>query len=151
MKSSRSLDKLFEEAHDDLAILVTRTRQLRRLTAILRKHLDSELAPHCYLSGIERATLTVFVDSAAWATRLRFQAPNLIPALQQANPAFANVQGLKVKVLTQSGDPNPTPPEPAGPSMSSDNANIINSLADCVDDPDLQQALHRLAQHAVKK
>ena len=151
MKSSRSLDKLLEEAHDDLAILVTRTRQLKRLTGSFRQQLDSDLAPHCYISNVDGANLTVFVDSAAWATRLRFQAPNLIPQLRRSNPVFAKLENIKVKVLTQSGDTSPALPSKPGPSMSAENAKGINSLADNVDDPELQEALQRLARHAIQK
>ena len=100
MKSSRPMNKLFEEAHDDLAILVTRTRQLRRLTLEFRRHLDPELAPHCYISQIENDLLVVFVDSAAWATRLRFLVSQLVPKLRAATPAFSQVGPITDLSLT---------------------------------------------------
>ena len=151
MKSSRSLDKLFEEAHDDLAILVTRTRQLKRLTTIFRAYTDSELAPHCYISNIEDSGLIVYVDSAAWATRLRFQVPQLIPLLRQSNPVFAKVENIKVKVLTLNSEVSPRPLQRTGPTMSIDNANGINTLSESIDDTELQQALRRLARHVTQK
>jgi len=148
MKSSRSLDKLFDEAHDDLAILITRTRQLRRWTGIFRAQLDADLAPHVYLGNMDESSLTVYVDSAAWATRLRFQVPQLLPLLRQTNPTFKKLVNIQVKVLTPSG-PEPTQPShTTGPTMNRENANGINALSNSVDDPDLQQALQRLARHA---
>jgi hypothetical protein len=151
MKSSRSLDKLFEEAHDDLAILITRTRQLKRLTSLFRSLLDSELAPHCYISKIEDTSLTIYVDSAAWATRLRFQVPQLIPQLHPVNPIFSKLDNIKVKVLMQNSEPNARSQEQTGPTMSIENANGINSLSESIDDPALQLALQRLARHATQK
>ena len=147
MKSSRSLDKLFEEAHDDLAILVTRTRQLKRLTALFRSHLDNELAPHCYLSTINDTELTVFVDSAAWATRVRFQVPQLIPILRTVSPVFAKLENIRIKVLTQNSEMASSVSQHIGPTMSKENANGINSLSESIDDPALQEALLRLARH----
>lgn len=151
MKSSRSLNKLFEEAHDNLAILVTRTRLLRRLTLELRRHLDTELAPHCYVSQIEDTQLVVFVDSAAWATRLRFQAAQLLPVLRTANPAFSQVARIRVSIVSHTRTREVPTNRPDGPVMSENNANIINTLSDGIDDPSLQQALRRLARHAGKQ
>ena len=145
------MDKLFEEAHDDLAILVTRTRQLKRLTAVFRSHITNDLAPHCYLSNIEDSELTVYVDSAAWATRVRFQVPQLIPILRKANPVFSKLENIKVKVLTQNGSSAPSASEHKGPTMSTENANGINSLSESIDDPELQLALLRLARHGTPK
>ncbi|MBI1422765.1 MAG: DUF721 domain-containing protein [Gammaproteobacteria bacterium] len=151
MKSSRSLDKLFEEAHGDLAILVTRTRQLMRWTALLRTKLDQELAPHCYLGELQETSLSIFVDSAAWATRLRFQIPQVISALRMANPIFAKLENIKVKVLTQEHSQDLDAIQSSGPVMSTDNARNINSLSESIEDPALQQALQRLARNAARK
>ena len=151
MKSSRTLDKLFEEAHDDLAILVTRTRQLRRWTTLFRSRLDEELAPHCYLSNLDGPALTVYVHSAAWATRLRFQAPNLIPDLRATNPVFASLETIRVKVLAPDKAATVSPTKSAGPAMSKDNAQGINTLSESIEDPELQQALQRLAKNALEK
>jgi len=148
MKSSRSLNKLFEEAHDDLAMLITRTRQLRRWTGVFRNQVGADLAPHCYLGRVEEKTLTVYVDSAVWATRLRFEAPQLIPVLQQANPIFSKLTAIQVKVLPPAEAPSGKSSPSEGPSMSKENANGINVLSDSIEDPALQQALQRLARHA---
>lgn len=150
MKSTRSLHKLFEEAQDNLAILITRTRQLRRLTRELRRLLEPELAPHCYVSQIEDNQLVVYVDSAAWATRLRFQAAQLLPTLRAANPAFRQLTQIRVSIVTHARHREMTPPDSAGPAMNQDNANIINTLSNSIDDPPLQQALRRLARNARK-
>lgn len=151
MKSSRPLNKLFEEAHDNLAMLVTKTRLLKRLTVEFRSHIDPELAPHCYISNHDGLTLYVYVDSAAWATRLRFQIPQLLPVLRQSNPIFAKLESIRVSILTQGSDPKAQPPASPGPVMSAENADVIKSLSDNIDAPLLQQALRRLARHARRK
>lgn len=151
MKSSRSLDKLFEQASDDLAILITRTRQLKRLTNLFRSHLEQDLASHCYLSNVKEAELTVYVDSAAWATRLRFQVPQLLPILRRTNPIFSKLQAVRVKILTPDNLESNNSVKSTGPTMSIDNSNAINSLSETIEDPELQIALQRLARHAKKK
>ena len=151
MKASRSLNKLIEEAHSDLAILVTRTRQLQRWTGLFRAQLDAELAPHCYVSGIEDTSLLIYVDTAAWATRLRFVAPQLLPILRSTNPVFSDLSNIKVKVLSQQNETRAPESHTDGPSMSPDNAHGISTLSNSIDDPGLQEALQRLARHGRQK
>lgn len=151
MKSGRSMNKLFDEAHDDLAMLITRTRQLRRWTGLFRGNLDPELAPHCYLGRVDDSDLTVYVDNAVWATRLRFEAPQLIPKLRQSNPVFAKLNNIKVKVLVPNQNDKKKSHQAVGPTMSADNANGISVLSKSIEDPELQQALQRLARHAKPK
>lgn len=149
MKSSRSLDKVLQDAHDELAILVTRTRQLRRLTTILREQLDETLAPHCYIGSLEPASLTILVDSAAWASRLRFETGQLVDKLHAVHPAFARLAQIKVKIITdmrQDIPPTAAVQSQTRPQLNRENARIINSLADSIDDTELHDALQRLAR-----
>jgi len=151
MKSGRTLGKFFADANGDLAILITRTRQLSRWTAMMRNQLDDALAIHCYIGALDDSTLTIFVDDAAWATRLRFQSAQLIPRLREVGSVFSDVQRIAVKILNVDRAAEATRQETSGPALSTDNANIINSLSDSIDDPELQEALQRLARHAAPK
>lgn len=148
MKSLRRLDKVFQDAHDDLAILVTRTRQLQRLTRLLREQLDETLAPHCYIGNLEPNYLTILVDSAAWASRLRFESSQLPDKLRSVHPAFARLEHIKVKIITdlRAEAPKTDSQDVHRPHLNFENAQIINSLADSIEDTDLQDALHRLAR-----
>lgn len=43
----------------------------------VRSVLPADLASHVWGAGVRGATLTVLVDSGAWATRIRYHAPTL--------------------------------------------------------------------------
>ncbi len=146
MKLSRSVNKVLVEANDDLAILVTRTKQLSSLTQVLRQQLEPDLAVHCYIGRLDESALVILVDSAAWASKLRFHAQTLLPLLQTAHQSFARTEQIKIKILNQSAKQ----PDPVfqRPSMNKENAKGLNTLADNVDDADLQAALSRLAKRA---
>lgn len=148
MKLSRPVNKVIAEAGDNLAILVTRTRQLSQLNQILRNHLDVNLAPHCYIGNIERENLVILVDSAAWASKLRFSAQSILANLCSAHPSFANVKKIQIKILNQ--PVQPTEAEFQRPQMNEENAKGLVTLAQSVDDPDLQAALTRLANRKSK-
>ena len=146
MKLSRSVHKVLVDANDDLAILVTRTKQLSRLTQVLRQQLDPDLASHCYIGNLDRDCLVILVDSAAWASKLRFYSQNILPQLRAAHQNFSEIQQVKVKVLSQSV--SAPEPEFQKPRMNKENAKGLTTLADSVDDPNLQAALARLAERA---
>ena len=146
MKLSRSVNKVLQEAEPELAILVTRTRQLRSLTDKFRTLLDPTLASHCYIGNISDGKLTILVDSAAWASKFRFYSQSILPDLCDLHPTFNKVRQIKVKVLNQPYEPAATPYKK--PELNRENAKGLQTLADSVDDKNLQQALERLAKRA---
>ena len=148
MKSTRPINKLFQEADSDLAILITRTRLLRRLTHLLRKQLDPDLAEHCYVANIEQETLVILADTAARASKLRFYTATLLEALPQLDSVFFRITRIKVKILNQPQHINEPIVSRSGPKMNQANALCIQTLADSVDDHGLHDALIRLARHA---
>ena len=145
MRLSRSVDKVLQEANSELAILVTRTRQIRGLTEQFRGLLEQDLAPYCYIGNIEKNQLTVMVDSAAWASKFRFVSQSILPSLQALNPSFSKVKAIQVKILTQPYEPEPRPYQ--RPELNQENADGLLTLAENVDDENLQEALTRLARH----
>jgi len=146
MKLSRPINKVLVEANDDLAILVTRTKQLSYLTQVLRKQLEPDLAVHCYIGNVDQECLVILVDSAAWASKLRFYSQDLLSQLQTAHQNFSQIQQIRVKILSQSV--NAPEPEFQKPKMNKENAKGLTTLAENVDDPSLQAALARLAKRA---
>lgn len=146
MRLSRSVDKVLQEADSELAILVTRSRQLRGLTEKFRALLEPDLAPHCYIGNIDKDRLIILVDSAAWASKFRFYSQSILPALHSLHPSFCNVTDIQTKILNQVFEPAPIPYKP--PVLSPENAKGLRTLADSVDDSNLQEALTRLAERA---
>ncbi|MGD9386138.1 MAG: DUF721 domain-containing protein [Thioalkalispiraceae bacterium] len=146
MKLSRSVDKVLQQADSELAILVTRTRKLRALTEAFRSLLEPELAAHCYIGNIERERLTVMVDSAAWASKFRFLSQSILPALNNLDHIFSEVKQIQVKILYQS--PEQPAPHYQRPELNEKNAEGLLTLAEAVDDDNLQAALTRLAKKA---
>ena len=57
------------------------TLEANRTLAGLRRHLPPELAREVWGAVMREGTLTVLVRSAAWGTRLRYQAPRFKDAL----------------------------------------------------------------------
>jgi hypothetical protein len=68
-------------AGNDLSRLVERAREAGELDARVRALLPEELAVHVTGAALHENTVVVLADSAAWASRLRFHAPELVERL----------------------------------------------------------------------
>jgi hypothetical protein len=90
--------------------------------------------------------LTLFADSPAWGSRLRFMAPRVAGSLRGEAPALRTV---KVRVLPGSAPPPRRPRAPARLSASS--ARILDEVAGDISDPGLRAALQRLARRGSRE
>jgi hypothetical protein len=109
----------------------------KTLLTDLRQCLPTELADHCASAHIRENTLVVHTDSPAWATRLRYLAPQLVIAVAGEYPA---VQSVSVRLIVQQRVSVPKPT-----ARHSDRAaEIIHTSADCAKPGPVQDALRRL-------
>lgn len=80
----------------DLAQLVERAREAGELDARVRALLPGDLAAHVTGAVQREDTVVILADSAAWASRIRFHAPELLARL---GPRFDGaVTRVRVKV-----------------------------------------------------
>ena len=148
MNFSGPLYKFLLGKKGEVAHLVTQGRELQRLTRLLQNELDSSLAPHCRVGQFAPPRLTIVVDSPAWSTRLRFQSTGLIRQLQKKYKEFQDVSNIEVKIYParlQRRAP-PSTPRQISPAAAKD----ITQMANSIDNPNLKQALLRLASRANK-
>ncbi len=121
--------------------------RLGRLETWLLAQLDVALRPHCRLAPDQRrpGTLVLTVDSAAWATRVRF----LLPQLQQrllARPEAESARALDVKVRLAGAAPPSRPSRPA--RLPTEAAAALRATAATIDHPALSAALLRLSRRS---
>lgn len=113
--------------------------QQAKLLAAVRKAIPAEFASACYHALIRDRVLVLHVDSAAWASRLRYLTPGLLSALRRAYPGLKSGR-IRVR-------PSGTG-RPAGRRARLSRA-ARSSLADAAEgmtDTDLSAALARLGR-----
>jgi hypothetical protein len=81
MKKPTSVSDLLAHGQGMLGRLREGTAEAERTLAALRRHLPPEVAEQVWGAIAKDRTLTVLVRSAAWGTRLRYQAPGFKHAL----------------------------------------------------------------------
>jgi hypothetical protein len=96
MKKPMAVSHLLEQGEGMLEKLRQGTAEARRTLAVLRAHLPPEIAQEVFSASLRGTTLTAFVATAAWGTRLRYVAPKLAAELSTA--LGTPVEEIKVKV-----------------------------------------------------
>ena len=101
----RNIDEILDNRYSrrnsaahQLGRLVSRTEQRAAWTDQFRALLPPEEAPRFEVASIRGERLTVHASSAAWATRLRFRLPELLPALRRLAD-FSNVEEVSIRAI----------------------------------------------------
>jgi hypothetical protein len=137
-----SLTDLLSAQGAQLASLAAESRRLEALRRCVLGCLPPDTSPHCLGADLKDGVLTLYFDSAAWTTALRYQHQSLLAAVQAASRQPCNT--LRLKVLPE---PLPgVPPAPEPRELSAGTRRLLESTAEGVDDPALAGSLKRLAR-----
>jgi hypothetical protein len=112
----------------------------KALLGEIRALLPGDLAPHCVAARARASQLLIYADSPAWATRLRFLAPQLTSLLQSRYPTLHQA---RVKLLISRGA---RAPRPRKARHSDAGARIIQESALNTNESGLREALLRLSR-----
>jgi len=85
MRKTRSVSELLGEGKATLERLKAGSEAANRTLVALQRNLPPELAGHVFGATLdEDGLLTIVIDSAAFATRLRYLLPEALPATAEA-------------------------------------------------------------------
>jgi hypothetical protein len=96
MKKPTAVSHLLERGEGMLKRLRAGTADAERTLTILRQFLPVEIGRQVFSATLRGTTLTAFVATAGWGTRLRYVAPALLAELGAA--LGKPVEEIKVKV-----------------------------------------------------
>lgn len=99
--ANRKIDSLLsshQHRPSALARLLGHAARQDAWTAQLRALLPQELASECRVGNVRDHVLTVHINNAAWATRLRFLVPDLLQSLKRLAD-FATVSEIRLRVV----------------------------------------------------
>lgn len=144
-RTEKTLCTVIQQAGDELGQLIDKSLYLQTISQILHEHLHRPLNEHCQVANLQDNCLIIIAESAAWATQLRYLAPELIKQLQ-AIPDLKHVETLRVLVRPAfqpiANDPPRRYPRT---QLSEKSARFIKETAECIADDALKQALLKLA------
>lgn len=128
-----------------LPYLFRHCQMLSRLNQELSTTLPAFLQPHCYVANFRAQTLVIHVNSAVWATRLRYEVPRLLKQWQTmlVSPTVDKIEiQVRPPVL-----PLKLPPAYPKPVLSIQTATSLQEIAHTISHAKLKDTLLKLAGH----
>jgi hypothetical protein len=141
---SLPVGKLFKDKSLSIAELCQKANLIQRVDQKLKKCLDPSLHDHFELANIKTDSVVILVNSSTWATRLRYNIPAILDALNnQLN--FTTIKTVRIKVKTLI--PETSNKAENKISLSESSAQILLDVADSFNDPELKDCFLKLSKN----
>ncbi len=140
MDKPSPITKLLHRANFPAEGVLQRGQFLHRLNRLVGSLLDTDSKLHCQVGNIRDGVLILYVDSTAWASRLRYQSPALLKQLQQRK-GLATLRHIEVKVTPKQEKEKKN----QAAELSDEASSCLSACADSISDQGLREALQRLA------
>ena len=129
-----------------LGSLLTKAKELVNLNHLISSYLDPAIQAHCHVANYRAGLLVLEVTSSTFATLLRYQVPELRDKLRK-QAHLHELVSIKICVQDHHEDPKNHRPQQKA-CLSTTSRKHIKEMAGSVKDPELQEALLRLADGA---
>lgn len=150
-KKNRTLaiSELLQDKRYAIAELCKKAHSLQEINQKLKKCLDPSLHDHFELANIKTDVAILLVSSSTWATRLRYNIPAILNALNnQLN--FPSVKTVRIKVRTTSTDNDNNVLNKKPITLSKKTAQILAEVANNFSDPELRACILKLSKNYLK-
>ena len=126
--------------------LLGKASQLNKLTLLVRSNLPSECQEHVSVADIRDKQLVLVTDSPVWSSRLRLYQNDILDMLK----THANIH-LSQIFIKQTYPKKVIPPAiTKNRYLTTNSASLLRQTAESIDDPDLHEALCKLAEKTAK-
>ena len=126
------------------AELLGQNKAHSRILETVRELLPDNFNVHCVSAQMLDNSLIVHVDTSTWATKLRFQLPAILPALQR-QPGLHSISKCDVRI--QPGQPANSSPGSHSRQIDEQTAQQIRELACVISDENLRKRWLKIAEN----
>jgi len=147
IKNHKSIEFLAESELNSCKEVMKRVAAIQKIDQVFKTLIDQELANHCQVANYRNGQVIIEVESAAWATLLRFQLPTLLSEMRQQG--LASVASLDYYILTRPTE-KPVKKLSVAKNLNPENAQYLQDIAAGMTDSKLKEALEKLSRHAQK-
>ncbi|MET0045491.1 MAG: DciA family protein [Candidatus Thiodiazotropha sp. 6PLUC3] len=109
----------------------------------VRSNLPAPLDQQLKATVLQAGTLSLFVSSPVWASRLRYATPQLIAQLKREG---LTIERVRTRILPNQSAA-PSRPKQRMRCLSSENSEMLRHTAASIIDPKLSEALLKLSRH----
>ncbi len=148
-KKNRTLpiSELLQDKRYAIADLCKKAKSIQIIDQKLKTYLDPSLHDHFELANIKTDVATLLVSSSTWATRLRYNIPAILNALNnQLN--LTTVKTVRIKVKKAISDNTALNKKPI--FLSENSAQVLANVANNFSDPELRACILKLSKNYIK-
>lgn len=151
-KTSQKAVQFLQGSDHPLAHLFTKLSQLERLNERLARYLPPDIKSFCKVANISGNRLILYAANGAIATQVRFQTTELLRQFKQ-DALLKPIQEIHCKVYPAATIPRLSARQSIKQIqlLSQESADIVNNIAESIQDPKLREVMKRIASHQVKK
>lgn len=139
----RDIQDIASSDNDILANLYKHSLAILNIQSSVRLALGQPLSQHLHIANITADSITIFTDSQAWATKLRFETQEIINIARKLS-GFNNLESVRIRVspeLVKTARPGKSI------SMSPSTSRLLRKVAENINDTALQTALLKLSRN----
>ena len=126
--TSYPIRDILSNSDTSLGKLIAKAQAIENLNQTFQNILDPSLIPHCRIATYENGILILVSESAAYATRLRYQVPTILSTLRNFSQ-WAALRSIQIKVKSPIDLKNtPTCAENPPGEMTENNIENIKEL-----------------------
>ena len=142
--SKEALDYIFSSHEQSYQFLVNKVYVLEGINQVFKTVVGEPLADHCTIANIREGTLVLEIDNGSWATRLRFETPDLLQLIRK-QPGLESITDIEfyVKPSEKEAEGKTTP----SITMSEHSATCLKQSASTIQDETLKEMLLNLAEN----
>lgn len=141
-RTHKPITTLLSEASGGFHTLIKKAQELAMLNELIQNFLPALLKRHVSVANFRQGNLILFVESAAWATRLRYQIPTLLQSLRTDGKLY---QLCTIDYRIKPRADHTTPPRPR-PTLSATAKELISDAATHIKNKRLKHSMRRLAE-----
>ena len=140
----RSISKYLYKKDSPLSDLYKKALTIQEIDHNLKNILNPTLSSHFILANIKAEIAVIFVKSPAWATRLRYNIPTILDALNnQLN--LKTIKTIRIKVQHPQSAKLSKNNSPV--SLSKNTVQLLQETAKGIDDLELKNSLINLSKN----
>ena len=145
---SKKANDYLKTDNQDIKSLFAKIQEITELSALVMPFIPDELRQYCQIANLINKQLIIITANGSVATQLRFQTADLLRKFKQ-NPSLNCIQSIQYKVHPgfSATAPRQRPPKRQTVTpLTPETANMINEIADSLEDPKLREVMKRIAK-----